>query len=423
MRHLLHPARSRWMRILGVAFVMYVLSFIDRTNIAMAIPSMHRDLGLTATAVGFATRMVFWGYLIAGVWSAKRVIMVQLILWCGVALSTAFVTTGTELMLNRFALGLSEGGVLTCTIVLIRAWFTRPERARANTMFLLSLAVAPVIANPISGFILKHSTWRTMFIVEAAPAILWGFVWWWAISDSPRDVNWLDPTEKARLIATLDEEVREAGPVRGHWLATLWHPAVLLLALYNFMALMAEWGVNIWLPTLLRETGLSIGMVGMLAALPYALGIVMMILVARSSDRLRERKWHMIAATACSGLFLFCAQLSGVMGIFGTVLFLSLAVGSFLGRFGPFWTLPAEVLPPAVAGVGIGLINGAGNLGGTVGPYFFGAVRDATGSFNLALTVGGISLILGSLVAIPIRTRRVFAPEPGCATVIERNDG
>jgi MFS family permease len=412
MQHLLHPARSRWMRILGVAFVMYVLSFIDRTNIAMAIPSMRHDLGLTATAIGFATSMFFWGYIIlqipagrlAGVWSARKVIMLQLILWCAVALSTAFVTTETELIVNRFALGIAEGGVLTCTIVLIRAWFTRPERARANTMFLLSLAVAPVIANPLSGFILEHSTWKMMFIIEAAPALLWGFVWWWAIADSPRDAAWLDPEEKARLLATLEEEAREAGPERGHWLATLWHPAVLLLALYNFMALMAEWGVNFWLPTVLKETGLSIGMVGMLAALPYALGIMMMILVARSSDRLRERKWHMIAATAFSGLFLFCAQLSSVMGTLGTVLFLSLAIGAFLGRFGPFWTLPTEVLPPAVAGVGIGLINGAGNLGGTVGPYFFGAVRDATGSFTLALTIAGISLILGSLVAMPIRT-------------------
>ena len=194
--------------------------------------------------------------------------------------------------------------------------------------------------------------------------------------------------------------------MRGHWLATLWHPAVLLLALYNFMALMAEWGVGFWLPTVLKETGLSIGVVGLLAALPYALGIAMMILVARSSDRLRERKWHMIAATACSGVFLLCAQLSGAMGVYGTVLFLSLAIGSFLGRFGPFWTLPADVLPPAVAGVGIGLINGAGNLGGTVGPYFFGAVRDATGSFSLALTVAGVSLIVGSLVAVPIQGAR-----------------
>jgi MFS family permease len=413
LRHLTHPTRSRWTRILGVAFVMYVLSFIDRTNIAMAIPAMRQDLGLRASAIGFATGTFFWGYIIlqipagrlAGVWSAKRVIMLQLTLWCGIALSTAYVTTETELIVNRFTLGIAEGGVLTCVIVLIRGWFTRAERARANTMFLLSLAVAPVIANPLSGFILEHSTWRTMFVVEAAPAVLWGFVWWWAIADSPRDADWLDPDEKAGLLAALAEEARDAGPARGHWLATLWHPAVLLLALYNFLALMAEWGVTFWLPTVLKETGLSIGVVGVLAALPYALGIVMMILVARSSDRLRERKWHMIAATAFSGLFLLCAQLSGAIGVFATVLFLCLAIGSFLGRFGPFWTLPTEVLPPSVAGVGIGLINGAGNLGGTAGPWFFGVVRDTTGSFTLALTVAGVSLIVGSLVAIPIASK------------------
>jgi MFS family permease len=413
--HLMRPTRSRWMRILGVAFVMYLLSYIDRTNIAMAIPSMRTDLGLTASAIGFATSMFFWGYIIlqvptgrlAGIWSAKKVITIQLVLWCFASMSTAWVTTEGQLIANRFFLGISEGGVLTCTIVLIRAWFTKAERARANTVFLLSLAVAPVIANPLSGFILEHSTWRTMFIIEAAPAAIWGFVWWWAIADSPRDVTWLDPKEKADLLAALEVEAAQAGPARGHWLRTLWHPAVLLLALYNFLALMAEWGVNFWLPTVLKETGLGIGTVGMLAALPYALGIIMMIVVARSSDRHQERKWHMIMATAFSGVFLLCAQFAtGAFGVFGTVLFLSLAVGSFLGRFGPFWTLPAEVLPPAVAGVGIGLINGTGNLGGTVGPYFFGAVRDATGSFTLALTIAGISLILGSLVAVPIQARR-----------------
>jgi cyanate permease len=266
-------------------------------------------------------------------------------------------------------------------------------------MFLLSLAVAPVIANPISGFILEHASWRTMFVIEAVPALVWGAVWWWAIEDHPRDAAWLDADEKRDLLAALAAEAAAGAPVRGHWIRTVWHPAVLLLALYNFMALMAEWGVNFWLPTVLKETGLSIGTVGLLAALPYALGIVMMILVARSSDRLHERKWHMIAATACSGVFLLLAQLAGAQSTLAIVLFLSLAVG-------PFWTLPTEILPPAVAGVGIGLINGAGNLGGTVGPYFFGYVRTATGSFTLALTVGGLSLIVASLVAIPIRAAR-----------------
>ena len=180
---------------------------------------------------------------------------------------------------------------------------------------------------------------------------------------------------------------------------------MLLLALYNFAALMAEWGVTFWLPTVLKETGLSIVSVGYLAAIPPAAGAIMMILVAISSDRLQERKWHMIAATALSGVFLLLAQFVGRGNTAGILILLTLAVASFLGRFGPFWALPTEVLPPAVAGVGIGLINGAGNLGGTVGPYFFGFVREWTGSFTLALTAGGISLIVGSLLVVPIRQR------------------
>jgi sugar phosphate permease len=404
--------RNRWLRILGVAFVMYVLSYIDRVNIAMATPAIRAELGLSPATMGLAFGLFPWGYIIlqipagrlAGVWSAKRVIAIQLVLWSAVALSTAFVNSDTELMLNRFALGLAEGGVLTCTIVLIRAWFTKAERARANTLFLMSLAIGPVIANPVSGLVLHFVDWRAMFVIEALPALLWGLVWWWAIEDDPRDANWLDPVERDRLVAALDAERRDAAPApRGHWLATLWHPAVLLLALYNFAALSAEYGVNFWLPTVLKDTGLSILAVGFLSAIPYAVGAAAMMLVAWNSDRSGERKWHMIVATGGSGVFLLIAALVPEGGTLAILCCLTLSVGSFLGRFGPFWTLPSEILPVAVAGVGIGLINGAGNLGGTVGPYFFGVLRTATGSFSLALMLGGVSLIIGALIAAPIR--------------------
>ena len=410
----LAPHRNRWLRILGVAFVMYVLSFIDRTNIAMALPALRSEFGISASAIGFATSVFFWGYIVlqipagrlAAVWSAKWVILGLLLMWSVVSLSTAFVRTENQLIANRFLLGLFEGGVLTCTIVLIRKWFTRAERARANTMFLLSIPIAQVIANPISGLVLQHFGWQMMFVVEALPGLVWALVWVWAITEEPKDAAWLDPPERARLMAALKAEEAQTAPAQGHWIKTLWHPAVLLLALYNFAALMAEWGVTFWLPTVLKETGLSIVTVGFLAALPPAVGAVMMVLVALNSDRVQERKWHMICCTVLSGVFLLAGQLVGPTGTIGILICLTLAVGSFLGRFGPFWALPTEVLPPAVAGVGIGLINGAGNLGGTVGPWFFGAAREWTGSFTLALTVGGISLILGSLLVVPIRQRR-----------------
>jgi MFS family permease len=404
--------QNRWWRILGVSFVMYVFSFIDRTNLAMAIPSMRTELNMSASAVGAAAAMFFWGYIIlqvptgrlAGVWSAKKVIFIQLLFWAVVSFTTAFVHTHDQLWWNRFALGLAEGGVLTCTIVLIRAWFTKGERARANTVFLLSLAIAPVIANPISGLLLHYSGWRLMFMLEALPGLIWGIVWLWAIADRPSQAAWLPGAERNRIEAELAAEAAAVKPNEGHWLAVLWSAPVIFLALYNFCALAAEWGVNFWLPSVVKETGAGIVTVGILSALPYAAGAMMMLLVARSSDRRQERKYHMIAATCASGVFLFCAQFATEWGPYATVFFLVLSVGSFLGRFGPFWTLPSEVLPPAVAGVGIGLINGAGNLGGTIGPWFFGFMRDHTGNFHAALTIGGLSMIAAALIAIPIRS-------------------
>ena len=402
--------QNRWWRILGVSFVMYVLSFVDRTNLAMAIPSLRGEMHMSATAIGAATSMFFWGYIIlqiptgrlAGVWSAKKVIFIQLMFWAGISLTTAFVRSPEELWWNRLALGLAEGGVLTCTIVLIRHWFTRAERARANTMFLLSLAIGPVIGNPVSGVVLHFSDWRTMFLIEALPGLAWGLVWLWAIADHPSQAKWLPAAERNRLEAELAAEAATVPQHQGHWLAVLWSTPVLLLVLYNFCALAAEWGVNFWLPSVVKQTGADIITVGVLSALPYAAGAIMMMLVARSSDHRQERKYHMILATTGAGIFLFCAQFATGFGPYAAVVFLILSVGSFLGRFGPFWTLPAEVLPPAVAGVGIGLINGVGNLGGTVGPWFFGFVRDHTGSFSMALTAAGLSLIGASLVALPL---------------------
>jgi sugar phosphate permease len=404
---------NRWVRILGVAFVMYVLAFVDRVNLSMAVPFVRQDLDLSPAALGFANGLFFWGYIIlqipagrlASTWSPKWVLLCLLLLWSSVSLTTSLVHTPLELSINRFALGLSEGGVLTCTLVLIRNWFTKAERARANALFLLTFPIGPMIAGPISGLILTYANWRLMFVVEAMPGFLWAIMWWWAISDRPQDATWLSDDERATLTRQLAAEEADTVKVSGHWLSTLWHPSVLMLALYNFLALMAEWGVNFWFPTVLKETGLSIGVVGLLAAAPSVLGITMMLAIAASSDRQGERKWHMIAATAAAGIPLLILPLAGGNTL-ATIVCLSLGIGCFLGRFGPFWTLPSEVLPASVAGVGIGLINGVGNLGGTVGPYFFGVVRTQTGSFSMALAIGGASLLLSALVAIPIRTAR-----------------
>lgn len=414
-------SKNRWFRILGVSFVMYVLSFIDRTNIAMAIPGIRADLGLTATQIGFATGTFFWGYVVlqipagrlASVWSPKIVILGLLVLWSGVSITTAFVNTTTELVINRFLLGVTEGGVLTSVIVLISRWFTRAERARANTLFLMAIAAGPMVANPLTGFVLTFTHWRSMFIFEAIPALLWGIVWWFAIDDSPEKAKWMDKDEQARLVDELQRERKSTPEPSGHWIRTLMQPAVLLLALYNFLALMAEWGVIFWLPSVIKDTsqGMPIYVVGLLASLPYLAGVVFMYVVAASSDKLQERKWHMIIMSSLSGVFLIAAQFAIGWNTWVILAFLTLSTASFFGRYGPFWTIPTEILPPTVSGVGIGLINGAGNIGGVLGPLMFGYFRGITGSFSLALLLAGISLVLSAVVALPISGKRQPKPE------------
>jgi len=408
-------SQNRWFRILGVSFVMYVLSFIDRTNIAMAIPGIRADLGLTASQIGFATGVFFWGYVVlqvpagrlASTWSPKKVILGLLVLWSFMSMTTAFVHTTTELVANRFLLGVTEGGVLTSVIVLISRWFTRAERARANVLFLMAIAVGPMIANPITGFVLTFMNWRWMFVFEAVPALLWGIVWWFAIDDTPAEAGWLPKAEREMLVSELSNERKLASEPTGHWAKTLMHPAVLLLALYNFLALMAEWGVIFWLPSVIRDSshGMPIYVVGLLASLPYLAGVVVMYFVAVSSDKRQERKWHMLIMSSLSGIFLICAQFAVGWNIWVVLGFLILSTASFFGRYGPFWTMPTEILPPSVSGVGIGLINGAGNIGGVFGPLMFGYFREVTGNFSTALVLAGVSLILSSIVALPISNK------------------
>jgi MFS family permease len=198
-----------------------------------------------------------------------------------------------------------EGGVLPVTLVLIRNWFARPERARANAIFLMGTILASAIGNPISGLAVAAFGWRMMFIGTAIPAVAWIFVWWWAIADHPDEVTWLPENEKTALIAALAEEKRGATAIPGHWFTVVWHPAVLMLTLYNLLGLIAIQALFIWLPSVFRETGRSIGAVGLLSAVPYIASAVLMVLVSRHSDRTRERKWHVVVPTMLSGPYLF----------------------------------------------------------------------------------------------------------------------
>jgi MFS family permease len=406
--------QNRWVRILGVAFVMHILAYIDRNNIAMAIPAMRESLGLSASSIGFSSGALYFTYVImqipggrlAETWSAKKLILTSAILWGAASLSTAFVRTGSELLINRLFMGLVEGAETITLIVLVRNWFTRSERARALTVILISVPLASVVSNLISGVVLERFGWQWMFVIEALPCFLWAVVWQFAICDRPEQASWLPHAERQNLVAELKAEALAAKPLPGHWVRALWHPAVLLLSLNNLFFLTGNLGVVLWLPSVLKESGLSISTVGMLSSLTYLCGAAMMVLLSFTSDRFQERKWHVIGTSMLAGMFLLIVPQPGQSTVFWSVACFTCINGLLYGRFAVFWALPSEILPPQVLGVGLGLINSIGALGGFLGPYLFGYVRSNTSGFSLALTIAACLLLLAGLVTIPIRVDR-----------------
>jgi MFS family permease len=419
MANVLH---NRWVRIQGVATVLYIFAQIDKANIAVAFPGIKGELGLTSGAIGFAVGMFAWGYLIfqipvgrlTSAWSAKGTILILCASWSIVSASTALVQTETQLIINRFVLGMSEGGILPAVVVVMRSWFTQQERARAN-LALLGTPIALMIGNALCGLAVSFVGWRWMFVVTAVPSLVWCLVWWWAIEDDPRKATWLDGETKQKLVAALDAEAKHAPVAKGHWFNTIWHPTVLILAFYNLLGLTALWGLTFWLPTLIVEGEREIGMAGFLAAIPFMVSIVMACFISASSDRMLERRWHLIIPTVLAGV---CMAVAGIIGEAHVTLLLiciSLSFGLWFGRITVYWIMVADAVPKGSAGPAMAIANGVGNLGGFLGPWMFGVLRGQSGGFNSSMVVGGGLFIIAGLLALfvqvrPIKTREQEKP-------------
>ncbi len=416
---------NRWIRIQGVALVFWILSQVDKANISVAFPGIRHDLGLSATAMGFAVGMFAWGYLVfqipvgrlTSAWSPKYTLLILGVSWSLTTASTALVQNETQLVINRFVLGLSEGGILPAFMVLIRAWFTPRERGRAN-LVLLGTPIAAAIGNATCGWIVAMVGWRWMLVATALPSLLWCIVWVLAISDDPRSCTWLDPELKRALVAELDADKAQEPVLQGHWFKAMWHPTVLILSVYNLLGLTAFWGLTFWLPTLLVEGGRTIGRAGLLASIPYVAAVVIATAIAASSDRTLERRWHLIVPTVLAGMCMACVGIFGNHHIVLLIVCLSLTVGLWFGRISIFFILVADAVPRGAAGASMAVANGVGNFGGFVGPWLFGWLRSTSGGFSSSMVVGGASMIVAGLLAILVRRNRADAgtPLPQAAT-------
>ncbi len=414
----MEPVRQeRWWRIIPVALIMYTISYVDRTNVALALDpelsSMMSDLGMDDQIKGHAVGIFFFGYLVlqipggylAGRWSARKLVSIFLIFWGACAVGCGLVNTVTGFKWMRFLLGVAESGVFPATLVLLANWFPRTERARANAYWTLCQPLAVAGAAPVTGALLGVWGWRWALILEGALPFLWLPIWWFLISDHPRQARWISKAECEYLETTLAREAAELEPVKkGSTWQAITRPAVLaaiavMLPIY-FLQNCAAYGCNTFLSEALKSPGHNFTsfQTGVLYAIPYLVAAVAMVVNSWHSDRTQERRHHVAAVYALAGACLIASVLTSRYSFWLSYGFLCFAIQGPFAGLAPFWAIPAETMPRVAVGTVMGLVNAIGNVGGWAGNYVFGLLKKETGGIVVPFSVLGTGLLVAALL-------------------------
>ncbi len=402
-------AKSRWYRLIPVAFITYSLAYLDRANFGFgAAGGMAEDLHITTAISSLLGSLFFLGYFffqIPGVYyashkSVKKLIFWSLILWGAFAMATGIVSNVKILIIIRFMLGVAESAIFPSMLVLMSRWFTKKERSRANTFFILGNPVTVLWMSVISGYLINSFGWRWMFIIEGFPALLWAFFWWRLVDNRPADAKWLSQNEKQALEEQLQKEQQNIKAVK-NYAAAFKSKAVILLSLQYACWSIGVYGFVIWLPTIIKTApGLDIVKTGWLSAVPYALAIVAMSLASYFSDKTLKRKVFVWPFLLIGAVAFYCSYLTGAHNFWLSFVLLIIAGTAMYAPYGPFFAGITEILPANVAGGAMALINSFGALGSFAGAYLVGYLNGTTGGFGASYIFMAGSLLLAAVLTM-----------------------
>lgn len=416
---------TRWLRIIAPVLIACIISFMDRVNISFALPGgMEADLGITSQMAGVASGIFFIGYLflqipggkIAVNGSGKRFIAWSLVAWAIVSVATGFVTHEYQLLVLRFILGVSEGGMLPVVLTMVSNWFPEKEVGRANAFVMMFAPLGGMLTAPVSGAIISAFDWRWLFIIEGLLSLVVLAVWWFMISDRPEEARWLSDRERDYLVTTLAAEraakLAEA-PVSNAPVKDVFRNSGLMkLVILNFFYQTGDYGYTLWLPTILKGlTGGSMTSVGFLAVLPFVATLAGIYVISLFSDRSGKRRlWVRFS------LYSFATALvaSVILREHVVAAYIALVIcGFFLkSATSPFWSMPGRIAAPEVAGSARGVINGLGNLGGFCGPYLVGVMIYLYGQNVAVCALAGSLIIAGTMTFLLPKKCDLVVSEP-----------
>ena len=399
-----------------VPFIMlcYVVAYLDRVNVGFAKLQMSQDLGFSETVFGLGAGIFFLGYflfelpsnLLMNKVGAKLWIARIMITWGILSACFAWVQTPTQFYVLRFLLGLAEAGFYPGIILYLTYWFPSHRRAKVVATFMAAIPIAGILGNPLSGWIMQafHGSsgwhgWQWMFMIEAIPAVLVGIAVFFVMDNNIRKAKWLTETEKDFLEAEIRADQKDMHSPKTTAAVfkdiRIWH-----MCLIYFCIVMGQYGLTFWLPTLVKASGVVGDLkIGLISAIPFLCAVFAMILIGRRSDRMRERRWHLIVPALLGAVGFVVSALAADNTVIA-IAFLSLAAMGVLTCSPLFWSLPTAFLSGTGAAAGIAVINSVGNLAGFVSPFMVGWLKDTThnnqtGMFMLAgmLVIGAIAIL------------------------------
>jgi sugar phosphate permease len=398
-------------------FITSIIAYMDRINLSYAALTMNQDLNFTDEMFGLGAGVFFVGYflfeipgaLIAERFSPKWWLARIMVTWGIASGLMAFITTAWEFYLLRFLLGVAEASLYPVLYAsCIPRWFSSRDRPRAIALMLTSLQVSGIIGAPLAGWLLgvplfHFRGWQGLFILEAIPAILFGFVLVRWMADWPEDAPWLTPEEKRFLTEQYEREIAAKSAAKHYTiLQALRDKEVLKLCGTYFLWITGFWGFGYWMPTVLKAaSGWSNLAVGWMIAIPMCLSLAFMLWVGDHSAKTGEKRWH-----GAVGMFIAASgMLFGTLTTDPTLSFVGMCLAA-IGVYAPFgvwWSYPTTFLSGAAAAGAIGLINSFGNVGGFVGPYLMGFLKDLTGSYTAGWLYLALSMTCAGLLILTFR--------------------
>lgn len=391
--------KVRWW-VCFLLFLTWLMSYIDRSLMPMALPFIGEEFHLSPTVMGAVVSAFFIGYaamqipggLIADRFGARNSITLGVAAWSVFSVLTGAAQSLANLVWVRILFGLGEGLHPPAAFKALSAWFKSAERARANGLVMSSNTLGPMLAPIVFASLMQAFGWRKAFYLVSIPGFLIAISAYRYLRDRPEEHPAITPGELAeiggedakRLDISFSELLRYRALWRLFFIYLTWD--------------VTWWGFSAWLPTyLLKGRGFTLLHTGALAALPYAAGFVGLMIAAYISDRSGKHKWVFVAVMLGNALFMLLTATAATAT--AAVVFLT-AAGFFLPAIhAPFWSLVMDLLPSRVMGYSTGFINTGGQIAGIGSPIIMGALIQLTGHYTAAFFFMAASASLSALLA------------------------